>query len=134
MASPDTISRVFASRVTTAVRLGARLRTRGVRLSAGGQAAPGLFDSADPDARDRRFGEKMIGEPERERLDMLDRILPRQRVDGVLHRVGREARPVVAVHVDGLERALELNLDRQVDQLVRIAGTPHLHEPDARLP
>ena len=76
---------------------------------------------------------KCSASAERERLDVVDRILPRQRVDGVLHRVGREARPVVAVDVDRVERAFELDVDRQIDELVRIAGPPHLHQADPRL-
>jgi hypothetical protein len=103
-----------------------------MRLAAGRQTAPRLLEDADSHARDRRPGHEVIREPQRERLDVIDRILARQRVHGVLHRVGGEARPVVAVDVDGLERALELHVDRQVDELVRIAGSAHLHQPDAR--
>ena len=61
----------------------------------------------------------MIREAAGERLDMVDRILPRQRVHRVLHRVGGDARRVVAVDIDRVERPLELDVDRQIDELVR---------------
>ena len=49
----------------------------------------------------------------------MERILPRQRVDGVLHRVGRQARRVVAVGVNRVERTFELHVERQIDDVVR---------------
>ena len=75
----------------------------------------------------------MLGEPQRERFHMRDRILPGRGIHGVLHRVGRQARGVVAIHVDGVERAFELHVDRQVDDLVRTVRPPHLHQADTRL-
>ena len=81
-----------------------------------------LRDAEMRTRRHRRLADEMIREPQRERLDMLDRILPRERVDRVLHRVGRQARRVVALDVDRLERALELHVERQVDDLVAAAG------------
>ncbi len=62
----------------------------------------------------------MAPEPFPERLGRLDRALPRKRVHGVLHRVGRENLRVVAGGVRRAELALELHLDRQVVQLVPV--------------
>ena len=75
----------------------------------------------------------MLCEPETERLDVLDVILARERIHGVLHRVGRQTRSVVAVDVHRLERTLERHVEGEIDDLVRIPGAPHLHEPHARL-
>ena len=43
--------------------------------------------------------------------------------------VGRQTELVVALCVNGLELTFELNVDRQVDDLMLIALPPHLDEP-----
>ena len=78
-----------------------------------------MLHSADRDARHGRLGHEVIRQAAGERLDVSERILSRQRVHRILHRVGGDARRVVALDVDRVERALELDVDRQVDELVR---------------
>ena len=91
-----------------------------------------MFSRGDADPGDRRFDDVMIREPQRELLHVIDRILPRQRVHDVLHRIGRMARGVVAVDVDLLERAFELDVDGEIDELVLGGGALDLHQPHAR--
>ena len=63
--------------------------------------------------------EKCSREPQRERLDVIDRILPRQRVHRVLHRVGGEARPRCRRRCRPRRKRLRAARRRQVDELVR---------------
>ena len=93
-----------------------------------------MFGGGDANPRDPRFGGEVFGQTQSERFHVVDRIAPRERVDRILHRVGREAAAVVAVDVDGVERAFELDVQRQIHDLVRRRRrrTAHLHEADAR--
>ena len=93
-----------------------------------------MLERADARAGYGRLLSEVIREAERERLDVRDRVAARERVHRVLHRVGREARAVVAGDVHIVERALELHVDREIDDVVWIAGVraAHLHEAHAR--
>jgi hypothetical protein len=62
---------------------------------------------------------KMSCKPQSEVLRRLDVVcLPREGVDGVLHRVGRQAQAVVAGCVDGREIALERDVQCEALDLV----------------
>src|SRR5215470_1257792 len=74
----------------------------------------------------------MLGQARRKRLDVIDRILPRERVHGVLHRVGRQTAAVVAFDIDPLEGTLERDTEREIDQVVRIGTAANLHQPHVR--
>ncbi len=114
-----------------------------MRPAADVHAIPAMLDGANARASHGRHGEKMRGESTGKRLDVIDRILPRERVDRVLHRVGRDAGTVVAVDVDAIERALELDVDGDVDDLMPdvipswcpcpLEGPAHFHQAHARL-
>ena len=117
-------------------RLNERMR---VGAATGRQALPPLFGRGHAHAIDERPAGEMLGQAQKERFDVVDRIVPRKRVHGVLHRVGRETPGVLSLHVHRRERAFELHVDREVDDAVRLSVVvalrpAHLHETDPGLP
>ena len=94
---------------------------------------PALLDRTHVSAHHVGLAEEVRREIQRERLYVIDRMVPRSGVHGVLHRVGRQARTVVTVDVDRVELAFHVNVDREIDDLVWIAGAPDLDEPNPRL-
>ncbi len=74
----------------------------------------------------------MIGQAQPEFLDLAHRPLPGQRVDGVLHGVGGQHLAVIAVDVDLLEVALELDVDGDVLQVVLFTAARDPHQADPR--
>ena len=68
-----------------------------------------------------------------ERLDRIEIRVRRERVNGVLHGVGRQHLTVVSGQVRRLERALEPHRDREVLELVAIIVALDLDEPHPRL-
>ena len=66
--------------------------------------------------------EEVLDEPPSERLDVVDRMLLRERIDGVAHRVGGEQAGVVSLDVRGVEVALEPDVDREVAQVVAVTA------------
>ena len=103
-----------------------------VRLPVGRQARPRVLDGFD--ARERNAGRRreVPGEPRRERFDVIDRILPGERIHRVLHRIGRQAGRVVTVRVNRLERAFERDAHGQVHDFVRPAPAADLQQPHVR--
>ena len=73
----------------------------------------------------------MLREREAEVLDLFRPRLASERVDRVLHRVGRKDRGVVSREVSRLEIPLEAHGDRQVLKVVRFAVARYAHETDA---
>ena len=103
-------------------------RGAGLRL----QRLPGVLADRDRRALDRLGLDEVRREPARERLDRPVQVLGRERVDGVLHRVGRDDEGVVAGGERGVEAALERDVDGQVaDAVDRPADDPD--EPDRLL-
>jgi hypothetical protein len=91
----------------------------------------------DRDLDARRFpvlAQKVLGESEPEFLDLPAEPVLRERVDGVLHRVGGEHAGVVSRDVRGFEIAFESNRDRQVGNVVPAGAAIEADEPDPRLP
>ena len=68
-----------------------------------------------------------------ERLRLPHAVLGRQRVDGVLHGVGRQHAGIVAVDIRGVEIALEPDRHAEVEEIVAILTPVDGHEADAGL-
>ena len=93
-----------------------------------------MLDDVHARAGDARAGrEEVLDEPPSERLDLVDRMLLGQRVDGVAHRVGSEQAGVVSLDVRGVEVALEPDVDREVAQVVAVGPARDLDEADLGL-
>src|SRR5262249_10824048 len=101
--------------------------------AAGHESIPAGLECADARAGYARPGGKMIRERGRERLELLDRVASGKRIHGVLHRIGWKARGVDALHVHRIKGAFELDVDRQIDDRMRILLAPDAQQPDARL-
>src|SRR5258706_118793 len=112
---------------------GARKRMR-MRPTAGRQPLPWVLSDVDPDERHTWLRREVFRQPRRKRLDMIDPIAPGERVHGVLHRVGGETCAVVAVQVDRIKGAFERDIERELDEVVRIGAALAFHEPHLRLP
>ena len=77
--------------------------------------------------------EEVAGHRRAEVLDRFQRMLPGQRVGDVLHRVRRDDQAVVADRVRVGEIPFELDLDRQLADLVAVGPAGDLRQPDPRL-
>ena len=76
---------------------------------------PRVLDDVHARARyTRPRCEEVLDEPPSERLDGVDRILLRERIDRVAHRVGGKQAGVVSRGVRGVEVALEPDVDREI--------------------
>src|SRR5262249_39351088 len=95
-------------------------------------AGPDGLDRVHADLTNGRLTNEMITETQRERFRAGDRLFARERVHGVPHRVGRDARAVVAI-VDRFERSLEPHVERQLRYDVRRSGAIHFHQPHGGL-
>src|ERR1700761_4703835 len=98
------------------------------------QAGPPERLDAHAGPADLRLGrDEMPGQQQRERLGLADAVLLGERADGVLYWVGRQAAPVVAGPVRGLEIAGQRDADVEVDQLMCPAVAHHTDQPRLRL-
>ncbi len=112
--------------------LAARLREGvGMRATGSRDPFPAVLDRRDAHVRDGGLRREVFRQPFGERFDVGDRILTGQGIHRVLHRISGQTRTVVAAGVHDFERALELHVEREVDELVRITLPPHLHEAHA---
>jgi len=89
---------------------------------------PAMLDEVYHDTRDLLvILQKMRGQPTAKYLDRLDLLLlPGQRIDRVLHRVGRQAKAVVALGVNSVKIAFESDIDSQVLYLVALSAAVDL--------
>ena len=113
--SPDTI--VVAARVARddAVHCSPPGCTNACGCGPRSQPRPRCSKAEMRDGRNRRLRDEMIRRAASGTLRR-DRSEPaRERVHGVLHRVGRHARASCRHHVDRREGAFELHVDRQID-------------------
>src|SRR5688572_14382103 len=100
---------------------------------ADGDPPPALLRHVDPDAPKAGVPRQEVpAEPQRERFGFLHSTRRGQRVDRVLHRVGRKHAAVVAIRVRFVVVAFESHRDREVGEIVAIAVPRHLDEPDSR--
>ena len=96
-------------------------------------ASPRVLGKIDPDPIQPGVAiEEVLRQAQAERFGLAHRPLRRQRIDGVLHGVGRQHRAVVAVGIRGVVVTFEADGDGQVAQIVTIRLPEHLDEPDAR--
>ena len=96
-------------------------------------AAPQMLGEIDADPGQPLVAlEEMPGEREPERFGLTDPVARGQRVDGVLHRIGRQHGAVVAVRVRLVILALEPDRDGQIAEIVPIGSAAKLHEADPR--
>ena len=79
------------------------------------------------------LGQKVARESLAERLGLLNRLGRRQGIHGILHRVGRQHRGVVAIRVRGVVVSFEAHGNRQIPQIVEVRSAEYLHEPNAFL-
>ena len=87
------------------------------------ESGPRVLDDVHARARHARPGrEEVLDEPPPERLDLVDRMFLRKRIDRVAHRVGGEQAGVVSLDVRGVEVALEPDVDREIAQLVAVGA------------
>jgi hypothetical protein len=71
---------------------------------------------------DRRIvPHEMLGQRETERFDIPVEVVLRQRVHGVLHRVGRKDRGVVSIRVRPREISFEPHGDGHIPEVVTVA-------------
>ena len=99
------------------------------------ESGPRVLDDVHARARNARPGrEEVLDEPPSERLDVIDRMLLGQRVDRVAHGVGGKQAGVVSLDVGGLEVALELDVDREIAQVVAVGPARDLDEANLGLP
>ena len=75
----------------------------------------------------------MTAEQQPEGFGFGDAVACRQRVHGVLHRVGRQHVAIVAVRIGCVVGAFEADGHRQIAQIVTVAAARHLDEADAGL-
>ena len=108
------------------------LLARGLREGVIAEPRPGRLDHLHPRPRDRA-AEEVPRQPQRELLRRPDAELLRERVDGVLLRVGREHGAVVAAQMDGLQLPRQRHRDEQIAQFVDVAVTAHADEVRLRL-
>ena len=95
---------------------------------------PQVFRQIDACAHQARIPlEEALGQGEPEWFGSVDGLERRKRVDGILHRVGRQNGFVVAVRVDLVIMPLELDRDGEISEVVAIAMTADLNEPHRRL-
>ena len=115
-----------------------RLRERvRMRASIDSQLRPRLLDRADSHTFNRFLRNEMISECAGECLHALERPLAGEGVYRVLHGIGRDAQAIVA-GIHRVERSFELDVERQVDEAIRLEGVaargPHdFDEPHVRL-
>ena len=100
------------------------LLARGLHERVIAQPRPRDLDDLHPGPRDRAADE-VPRQPQRELLRRPDAVLLRERVDGVLLRVGREHGAVVAAQMDRLQLAGQGDRDEQIAQLVDVAVAHH---------
>ena len=96
---------------------------------------PGMVTDIDDRTRDVSVVvEKMGCKPATERLDLLDAvILAGESVDGVFHRVGRQAEAVIAFRVNCVEIAFECDIQCEALDLVSVGEACDLHQANTRL-
>ena len=123
-------------RVTVLVRVSRVLPAEGVGMLAAVDANPlqRLFGQADGRLRDvGMIGEEMARHRRAEVLDRFQRMLSGQRIGDVFHGVGGDDQPVVAARVRAGEIALELDLDRQLADVVAVGQAGDLGQANPRL-
>lgn len=105
------------------------------------QAMPLPFAQADRDPRDVGvLTEEVVGNRRGERFDRVQRIVFGKYVNRIATGVGGDHQRVVAGGVGGVERSLQFNIDRDLDQLVAFftwrgkARAFDLAEPNAMFP
>ena len=133
---PDSTCRPLATRLTVLVRDSMLLPAKAWGCSTPVDADPlqRLLDQAD--GRPLDVGvmlEEVARQRRAEALDRLERVLLGQRVGDVLHRVRRDDQAVVAGGVRAGEIPFELDLDRQLADVVAVGPARDLRQPDPRL-
>src|SRR5262245_62082251 len=104
-----------------------------MRPSLGSNAGPKMFSHADSYSRDLSvIGQKMRYEPRAKVLDLSHRLLSGKCVHSVFHRVGRKNLTVVASSVYRVKVTLELNVNRDVLDLVLRTVPGHAQQAHAR--
>ena len=100
---------------------------------ADGKPRPGLLGQVDADSPQPRIAlEEVLRKHTAECLRLANGVACGQGIDGVLHRIGRQDFPVVAVGVRLVVFTLEPDRDGEIFEVVAIAVARHLDEPDAR--
>ena len=92
---------------------------------------PQVLGEIDPHPRRPRAAvQKVIAQGQPEVLDVVERVLGGQRVDGVLHRVGGEDALVVPLRVGRREIPFEADAHRDVLELVALRAAADGHQAD----
>ena len=98
-----------------------------------GYPSPSLLGQIDANPAQKRIPlEKELRQRPPERLGLVDRMLRRQRIHGVLHRIGRQDVAIVAIRVGLVVLAFKPDRDREILEVVAVAVPRDFDEPDAR--
>ena len=116
-------ARTLARELDAACPLLAAAAGEGMRIfgAADHEALPRLLDEADGRLGHLAIGfQEVLGQRHAETLDVRQRMLPGEDVDGILHRVGGDDLAIVAVAVGGVEISFQPHIDAHLDQVVAV--------------